>query len=77
MTAAEGASVATPAQVDVRAGLEVGKSGHFADVLDDNGERLFARAVRNDQGDLEALLERAGRHGTPAGQSRAAEPIAA
>ena len=38
---------------------------HFADVLDDDGERLFARAVANDQGDLEALLDRAARHGTP------------
>jgi transposase len=65
MTAAEGASVATPAQVDVWVGLDVGKSEHFADVLDNNGERLFARAVRNDQRDLEALLERAARHGTP------------
>jgi Transposase len=41
----EGASVATPAQVDVWAGLDVGKGEHFADVLDDDGERLFARAV--------------------------------
>jgi transposase len=61
----EGAAVATPAQVDVRVGLDVGKSGHFADVLDSGGERLFARAVANDQADLEALLDRAERHGTP------------
>jgi hypothetical protein len=39
-------------------GLDVGKGGHFADVLDDDGERLFARAVANDQADLEALLDR-------------------
>ncbi len=57
--------VAVPGQVDVWIGLDVGKGEHFADVLDDDGERLFARAVRNDQGDLEALLERAARHGTP------------
>jgi transposase len=57
--------VATPSQVDVWVGLDVGKKEHFADVLDNDGERLFARAVRNDQGDLEALLERAARHGTP------------
>lgn len=44
-------------------GLDVGKSEHFADVLDDDGERLFARAVANDQADLEALLDRAARHG--------------
>lgn len=57
--------MATPAQVDVWVGLDVGKGEHFADVLDDDGERLFARAVANDQAGLEALLDRAGRHGTP------------
>ena len=30
-----------------------------------DGERLFARAVANDQADLEALLDRAALHGTP------------
>jgi hypothetical protein len=34
----EGASVATPAQVDVWIGLDVGKGEHFADVLDNDGE---------------------------------------
>jgi len=57
--------VATPAQVDVWVGLDVGTGGHFADVLDGVGERLFARAVGNDQADLEALLDRAAQHGTP------------
>jgi transposase len=57
--------VATPAQVDVWVGLDVGKSEHFADVLDSDGEWLFARAVANDQADLEALLYRAAGHGTP------------
>ncbi len=57
--------MAGPGQVDVWIGLDVGKSEHSADVLDNDGERLSARAVRNDQGDLEALLERAPRHGTP------------
>jgi transposase len=61
----EGTSVATPAQVDVWVGLDVGKGEHFADVLDDGGERLFARAEANDQADLEALLDRASQHGTP------------
>jgi hypothetical protein len=51
--------------VDVWVGLDVGKSEHFADVLDNDGERLFARAVTNGQADLEALLDRAGQHGTP------------
>ena len=39
--------VAVPGQVDVWVGLDVGKKEHFADVLDDDGERLFARAVAN------------------------------
>jgi transposase len=51
--------------VDVWIGLDVGKKEHFADVLDNDGERLFARAVASNQADLEALLERAARHGTP------------
>ena len=57
--------MAAPGDVDVWAGLDVGKSEHFADVLDDGGERLFARAAGNGQADLEALLDRAARHGTP------------
>jgi transposase len=61
----EGIVVATPAQVDVWVGLDVGKGEHFADVLDDDGERLFAQAVANDQAALEALLDRAAGHGTP------------
>lgn len=57
--------MAVPGQVDVWIGLDVGKETHFADVLDNDGERLFARAVANGQGDLEALLDRAAGHGTP------------
>jgi len=57
--------VAEPSQVDVWIGLDVGKGEHFAGVLGDDGERLFARAVINDQADLMALLERAARPGTP------------
>jgi transposase len=64
-TTEEGAQVAAPGQVDVRVGLDVGKQEHFADVLDNGGERLFARAVASSQADLEALLDRAARHGTP------------
>jgi transposase len=63
--AGEGAWVATPEQVSVWVGLDVGKESHFADVLDNDGERLFARAVSNDQGDLESLLDRAAKHGVP------------
>jgi transposase len=57
--------LATPEQVDVWVGLDVGKEEHFAEVLDDSGERLFARSVVNDQTALEALLDRAAGHGTP------------
>jgi transposase len=57
--------VAAPDQVSVWIGLDVGKESHFADVLDNDGERLFARAVANDQGNLEALIDQAGKHGVP------------
>jgi transposase len=57
--------VATPDEVTVWVGLDVGKDEHFADVLDDTGQPIFARAVSNDEADLEALLERAVEHGEP------------
>ncbi len=57
--------MATPDQVNVWVGLDVGKEEHFAEVLDDTGERLLARSLVNDQAALEALLERAGEHGVP------------
>jgi transposase len=57
--------VAAPDDVDVWIGLDVGKDEHFADVLDDHGERLFGASVANDEAALEALVERAGLHGTP------------
>jgi transposase len=59
------AKVATPEQVTVWVGLDVGKEEHYAEVLDDDGERLFARSVVNDEAALVALLARAGGHGTP------------
>jgi len=55
--------VATPDEVTVWIGLDVGKEEHFADVLDDNGDPLFARSVSNDEADLDDLLARAGQHG--------------
>jgi len=57
--------VSTPDEVSVWIGLDVGKEDHFADVLDDEGESLFARGVANDEADLVALLEAAREHGTP------------
>src|SRR5579871_4496288 len=59
------ARVATPEQVRVWIGLDVGKEEHFAEVLDDAGERLFAVSLVNDQAALEALLDRAAAHGVP------------
>jgi len=56
--------LATPEQVDVWVGLDVGKEEHFAEVLDDTGERIFSRSVVNDQVALEGLLDRAAQHGT-------------
>lgn len=44
--------MATLAQIDVWIGLDVGKEEHFADVLDDAGERLFGRSVANNEADL-------------------------
>jgi len=55
-----------PEEVDVWVGLDVGKEEHFAEVLDDHGERLFSLSLANDQAALEALAERASLHGVPA-----------
>ncbi len=57
--------MATPDEVVVWVGLDVGKEEHYAEVLDDQGERILARSLVNDQAALEALLERAAEHGTP------------
>lgn len=56
--------MATPEQVTVWIGLDVGKEEHFADVLDDDGTELFAVSLANDQRAIEALLDRAGEQGT-------------
>ena len=48
--------MATPEQADVWVGLDVGKEEHFAEVLDDTGERIFSRSIVNDQVALEGLL---------------------
>ena len=56
----------TPDGIDAWIGLDIGKAEHFADVLDSAGSPLFAGAVANDETDIEALLDRASRFGTPA-----------
>jgi transposase len=57
--------VATPDEVTVWVGLDVGKDVHYADVLDDAGEAVFGRAVANDEADLDAVLARASEAGVP------------
>jgi hypothetical protein len=58
-----GVGVATPDEVTVWVGLDVGKDAHYADVLDNDGEPVFGRAVANDEADIDALLARAGEAG--------------
>ena len=48
--------MSTPDETNVWIGLDIGKTEHFADVLDAAGSPLFARAVANDEADIEALL---------------------
>ena len=54
--------MATPEQVSVWVGLDVGKEEHFAEVLDDEGEQLFSRSLVNDQTALEALQQSSKNH---------------
>ena len=52
----------TPDETTVWIGLDIGKTEHFADVLDEAGSPLFARAVANDEAAIEVLrLPGAGR----------------
>ena len=62
----EGVAVGTPDETTVWIGLDIGKTEHFADVLDEAGSPLFARAVANDKAAIEALLARAESFGSPA-----------
>ena len=55
----------TPDDIDVWIGLDIGKSEHFAEVLDTVGPPLFSSAVANDEADIEALLDRAASIGAP------------
>ena len=56
----------TPDETTVWIGLDIGKTEHFADVLDAAGSPLFAVAVANDEADIEALIARAESFGSPA-----------
>ena len=55
-----------PDETTVWIGLDIGKTEHFADVLDEAGSPLFAGAVANDEAAIEALLARAESFGSPA-----------
>ena len=57
---------ADPADVDVLVGGDVGKTEHHATAVDTAGQPLLSRPVANAQAALEALLDAAGEHGTPA-----------
>lgn len=57
--------MATPEEVDVWVGLDVGKDNHFVWVLDDDDNDLFSRPVANDEAALGAVLDEAATHGTP------------
>ena len=56
----------TPDETTVWIGLDIGKTEHFADVLDAAGSPLFAVAVANDEADIEALIARAESFGSAA-----------
>ena len=56
----------TPDETTVWIGLDIGKTEHFADVLDEAGSPLFAVAVANDEAAIEALIARAESFGSPA-----------
>ena len=56
----------TPDETTVWIGLDIGKTEHFADVLDEAGAPLFAGAVANDEAAIEALIARAESFGSPA-----------
>lgn len=58
--------MATPDEVTVWIGLDVGKEAHFADVLDEHGSSLFTSPISNGEADLDRLIDRAARHGVPA-----------
>lgn len=49
--------------VGVFVGIDVGKSEHWAAALDAGGERLFDKALPNDETRLRGLYEKLGAHG--------------
>lgn len=55
--------MATPAQVEIWIGLDVGKEFHHAVVLDDIGDVLADRRVTNSEADLVKVLDTAAEHG--------------
>ncbi|MEO2108832.1 MAG: IS110 family transposase [Actinomycetota bacterium] len=57
--------MATPEEVAIWIGLDVGKTDHHTCVLNDDGDTLMDRPVTNDQTDLERLIDTAAGHGQP------------
>lgn len=55
--------MATPAQVEIWIGLDVGKEFHHAVVLNDGGATLFDRSVTNSEADLITLFNMATSYG--------------
>lgn len=58
--------MATPAQVEIWIGLDVGKEFHHAVVLDDAGATLFDRRITNGEAELITVLDTATSHGVAA-----------
>lgn len=49
--------------IEVFIGIDMAKEDHYAQVITSDGSEVFARPVRNDQPDIEALFADAGAHG--------------
>ena len=53
----------TPDDIDVWAGLDVGKSAHHAHALDRDGATLYDKPVRQDEKAIRSMLEHLSRRG--------------
>ena len=53
----------TPDDIDVWAGLDVGKSAHHAHALDRDGDTLYDKPVRQDEKAIRSMLEHLSRRG--------------
>ena len=53
----------TPDDIDVWAGLDVGKSAHHAHALDRDGDTLYDKPVRQDEKAIRSMLGKLSKHG--------------